>query len=146
VVLQVGSVLVRRPGFQAVDTPPPATLAPYGESFQTTSETRTFPAPSVSRVPPTAVTNGDTAGHDSGDRRRISVTQPADAAASRTGGCPGPGGRPHRQAAAVPVVCGLPPDATTGDRSVTPRHAARSACIRCDRCLPCTKLVGLPTL
>ena len=32
------------------------------KSFHTVSETRTFPWPRVRRVPPTAVTKGDTAG------------------------------------------------------------------------------------
>src|SRR6266545_7739532 len=45
--------------------PPPAAFTPNAESFHTTSETRESPAPRVSRVPPTAVTNDDTAGYDS---------------------------------------------------------------------------------
>ncbi|HEY1664887.1 MAG TPA: hypothetical protein VGG54_04290 [Trebonia sp.] len=45
--------------------PPPAACTPYFESFHTTSETRVFPVPRASLVPPTAVTNGDTAGYDS---------------------------------------------------------------------------------
>ena len=45
--------------------PPPAAFCPYGVSFQTVSPVRALPAPMASRVPPTAVTNADTAGNDS---------------------------------------------------------------------------------
>lgn len=48
-----------------LSAPPPAALTPYTESFHTVSATRTFPSPRVRRVPPTAVTKGDTAGYDS---------------------------------------------------------------------------------
>src|SRR4051794_7206014 len=51
-------------GCRWVRAPPPAPLTPNAESFHTVSETRALPAPRVSRVPPTAVTNGDTAGYD----------------------------------------------------------------------------------
>ena len=42
--------------------PPPAAFAPYAASFHTVSEVRVLAGLSASRVPPTAVTNGDTAG------------------------------------------------------------------------------------
>src|ERR1700675_706141 len=51
-------------GCRRVRPPPPAPFTPNAESFHTVSETRVLPAPRVSLVPPTAVTNGDTAGYD----------------------------------------------------------------------------------
>jgi hypothetical protein len=52
-------------GWRRLSAPPPAELAPNTESFHTVSETRVLPGPSASRVPPTAVTKGETAGKDS---------------------------------------------------------------------------------